>query len=51
MEQCLRKLANRDFMEKAAAEIVNKEEEKLKGFQDRHAALESAFNKLKEIEI
>jgi valyl-tRNA synthetase len=50
MEQSSRKLANRDFMEKAAAEIIGKEQEKLKGFQDRHAALESAFNKLKDIE-
>ena len=37
-------------MEKAAAAIINKEEEKLKDSQDRHTALESAFNKLKDIE-
>ena len=50
LEQCSRKLSNRDFMEKAAAAIINKEEEKLKDSQDRHTALESAFNKLKDIE-
>jgi valyl-tRNA synthetase len=49
LEQCKRKLANRDFIEKAAAAIIKKEEEKLKDFQDRNAALENAFNKLKDI--
>ena len=49
LEQCSRKLANRDFREKAAAVIIKKEEDKLKDFQDRHAALETALKKLKEI--
>jgi valyl-tRNA synthetase len=50
LEQCSRKLASRDFREKAAAAIIQKEEEKLKQFQDRHAALEGALKKLKEID-
>ena len=49
LEQCSRKLANRDFREKAAASIIEKEEEKLKDFQDRHTVLENAFKKLTEI--
>jgi valyl-tRNA synthetase len=49
LEQCSRKLANRDFREKAAAAVIEKEEEKFKDFQDRHAALENALKKLKEI--
>jgi valyl-tRNA synthetase len=50
LEQCSRKLANRDFREKAAPAIIQKEEDKLKELQDRHAALEKAINKLKEIQ-
>jgi valyl-tRNA synthetase len=49
LQQCSRKLANSDFREKAAAAIIKKEEDKLKDFQDRHAALEKALKKLKEI--
>ena len=49
LEQCSRKLANRDFREKAAAAVIKKEEEKLKDFLDRHTALENALKKLKEI--
>jgi valyl-tRNA synthetase len=47
--QCSKKLANRDFCAKAAADIIQKEEEKFKGFQERHAVLENALKKLKEI--
>ena len=47
--QCSKKLSNRDFCAKAAADIISKEEEKFKGFQERHAALENAQKKLKEI--
>jgi len=50
LEQCSRKLANRDFREKAAAAVIKKEEDKLKDAQDRHAALEKALKKLKEIQ-
>jgi valyl-tRNA synthetase len=49
LAQCSRKLANRDFREKAAAAVIEKEEEKFKDFQDRHTALENALKKLKEI--
>ncbi|HPK53432.1 MAG TPA: valine--tRNA ligase [Smithellaceae bacterium] len=49
LEQCSRKLSNSDFREKAASEIIKKEEDKLKACQDRHAALEKALSKLKEI--
>jgi valyl-tRNA synthetase len=51
LEQCSRKLANRDFREKAAAAVIKKEEEKLKDFQDRHTALENALKKLREISV
>ena len=51
LEQCSRKLANRDFREKAAAAVIKKEEEKLKDFLDRHTALENALKKLKEIPV
>lgn len=50
LEQCSRKLANRDFREKAAEAVIRKEEDKLKDCQDRHAALEKALKKLKEIQ-
>ena len=51
LQQCSKKLANRDFMERAAANIIKKEEEKLKEFQERHIALENALKKLSEINI
>ncbi|HPD56179.1 MAG TPA: valine--tRNA ligase [Smithellaceae bacterium] len=51
LQQSAKKLANRDFMEKAAAAVIKKEEEKLREFQERHAALESALNKLNEIHV
>jgi valyl-tRNA synthetase len=50
LEQSSRKLANRDFRDKAAPEIIAKEEDKLKSFQEKFTALESALKKLKEIQ-
>jgi valyl-tRNA synthetase len=47
--QCSKKLTNRDFCAKAAADVILKEQEKFKGFQERHAVLENALKKLKEI--
>jgi len=49
LEQSSRKLANRDFRAKAAPEIIQKEEDKLKDFQEKYTALEGALKKLKEI--
>ena len=49
VDQCSRKLANRDFRAKAAAAVIKKEEEKLKEFQEHFAALEKAFKQLKDI--
>jgi valyl-tRNA synthetase len=49
LEQSSRKLANRDFCVKAASEIIQKEEEKLKDFQEKFNTLEKALKKLKEI--
>ncbi|KUG23888.1 valyl-trna synthetase [hydrocarbon metagenome] len=49
LEQSSRKLANRDFCAKAAPEVIQKEEEKLKGCQEKFNALENALKKLKEI--
>ncbi len=51
LEQSSRKLANSDFRDKAAPEIIQKEEDKLKSFQDKYAALEGALKKLKEIAL
>jgi valyl-tRNA synthetase len=51
LNQCLKKLANRDFREKAAEAVIKKEEEKLKEFKERHAALENALKKLSEIKV
>ena len=50
LEQSSRKLANSDFRDKAAPEIIQKEEDKLKSFQGKFAALEGALKKLKEID-
>jgi valyl-tRNA synthetase len=50
LEQSSKKLSNRDFMEKAAEAIIKKEEEKLNDSQERLAALETAENKLKDLE-
>jgi len=49
LEQSSRKLANRDFRAKAAPEIIQKEEDKLKDCQEKFTALEGALKKLKEI--
>ncbi|HQL01600.1 MAG TPA: valine--tRNA ligase, partial [Smithellaceae bacterium] len=49
LEQSSRKLANRDFRHKAAPEVISKEEDKLKSFQEKYATLEGALKKLKEI--
>jgi valyl-tRNA synthetase len=51
LEQSSRKLANDDFRAKAAPEIIQKEEDKLKGFQEKFTALESALKKLNEIAV
>lgn len=51
LEQSSRKLANHDFRAKAAPEIIQKEEDKLKGFQEKFTALESALKKLNEIAV
>lgn len=49
LQQCSKKLANSDFLERAAANVIKKEEEKLKEFQEHHLALENALKKLNEI--
>ena len=49
LEQSSKKLANRDFLAKAAPEIIQKEEEKLKDAQKKFATLENALKKLKGI--
>ncbi len=51
LEQSSRKLANHDFRDKAAPEIIEKEEGKLKSFQEKFAALEGALKKLKEMNL
>ncbi|PKN04627.1 MAG: valine--tRNA ligase, partial [Deltaproteobacteria bacterium HGW-Deltaproteobacteria-9] len=51
LEQSSRKLANRDFRVKAAPEVISKEEDKMKDFQKKYAALEGALKKLKEISV
>lgn len=51
LEQSSRKLANRDFHEKAAAAVIEKEEEKLKQLKERHLVLESAVKKINEIDL
>jgi valyl-tRNA synthetase len=47
LEQCSKKLANRDFCAKAAPEIIQKEEDKLKDLQKKFVTLEGALKKLK----
>jgi valyl-tRNA synthetase len=51
LEQSFRKLANRDFREKAAEAAIKKEEDKLKDFQEKFTALKAALKKLKEIAV
>ena len=46
LEQSSRKLANHDFRAKAAPEVIAKEEGKLKSFQEKFTALETALKKL-----
>ncbi len=49
LDQSSKKLANRDFCAKAAPEIIQKEEDKLKECQEKFNTLENALKKLKEI--
>jgi valyl-tRNA synthetase len=49
LEQSSKKLANRDFLTKAAPEIIQKEEEKLNDSKETFATLEGALKKLKVI--
>ncbi|MGD0278627.1 MAG: valine--tRNA ligase [Smithella sp.] len=51
LEQCSKKLSNSDFRAKAAPEIIQKEEEKLKDFQKKFITLEGALKKLKGISV
>jgi valyl-tRNA synthetase len=51
LQQSSKKLANSDFRGKAAPEIIQKEEDKLKDFQEKFTALEGAMKKLKEITV
>jgi valyl-tRNA synthetase len=51
LEQSSRKLANRDFREKAAEAAIKKEEDKLKDLQEKFTALKAALKKLKEIAV
>jgi valyl-tRNA synthetase len=44
-----RKLANRDFLAKAAAAVVQKEEEKYKEIRDKHILIEKALKKVQEL--
>jgi valyl-tRNA synthetase len=45
-----KKLANRDFKEKAAEAVISKEEAKFKEFNEKYAVLEAAIERLKKIE-
>jgi valyl-tRNA synthetase len=51
LQQSSKKLANSDFRTKAAPEIIQKEDDKLKSFQEKFTALEGAMKKLKEITV
>jgi len=51
LEQSSKKLANRDFLVKAAPEIIQKEQDKLKDLQEKFTALKAALKKLKEISV
>ena len=44
-----RKLANRDFMAKAAEDVVKKEQQKYEAFREKHRVLEAAIRKLDEM--
>ena len=43
-----KKLANRDFMARAAEAIIKKEEDKYKDLRDKHVVLEAAMKKLEQ---
>lgn len=45
-----KKLANHDFMARAAEEVIKKEEDKFKGLRDKHVVLENALKRLAETE-
>lgn len=45
-----KKLANRDFKEKAEETVISKEEAKFKEFNEKYAVLEAAIERLKKIE-
>ncbi len=45
-----KKLANRDFKERAAEAIINKEETKFKELNEKYTVLEAAIKRLKKIE-
>ena len=49
LEQCSKKLANRDFRAKAAPDVIQKEEDKLKDLQKKFTTLEGALKKLKSL--
>jgi len=49
LEQCSKKLANRDFRAKAAPDVIQKEEDKLKDLQKKFTTLEGALKKLKSV--
>ena len=49
LQQSSKKLANRDFMTKAAPDIIQKEQDKVKEFQKKYTTLEKALKKLKGI--
>jgi valyl-tRNA synthetase len=44
-----KKLANRDFMARAAEAIIKKEEDKYKDLRDKHVVLEAAIKKLEQM--
>jgi valyl-tRNA synthetase len=46
-----KKIANRDFLSRAAAAIIRKEEDKYKQLREKHAALDSALKKLLSLGI
>jgi len=46
-----RKLANRDFLEKAAEAVIRKEEEKYKALREKHVLLQAAFKKFQIMEV
>lgn len=49
LQQSSKKLANRDFMAKAAPEIIQKEQDKVKQFQEKCSTLKKALKKIKGI--